>query len=669
MLYGSVNPQHLGCALAAALPIEYVFPVLQMVIEILVVVGAYAFALHVLRTPPREAVYAGMLYLVVYYGHNENPYVTQVGFVPLLAFLTSVEASGVSRVLRACGVILVTVLSFPFYAVPIMPVAHVAVLMLSSRRRENAVRAAMFWVGFAIFYAPNFAKYMTLAARSNRSFFHFGAASGGALDLVPIMVLKAVAFPTLASLAVASRAARRPVILALTFAVVAGIVTALQQSSLWNSAPDWWILVMTLTSRLFYFIPIPMFLALTAGLLARAPAYAVPRRLGAAAAVAGGLGLAVAALWSPLVGVVTVVVGTWVGALVLLDPVGRVRRPVALAAVMVAFILPASLARTITAEALPYGNLFAVEDAIPDEPRPNRVVTVVAECYPHRVYAAQAAVRGRETLDGVTVYYDRGFAERWWWFVTRGSRGCSEAFYYWNNRIELTAHDLQRRPDLVLAWLRLNNVVWVRSEVPLEFPGLVLTSSTATPRYLTRATLCRVLRAVGAGAVCQAPPVGGACARCGRPETEGCAACYFTTYVYRLDGAFPRVFLVDAMVAPPTLADEETLVRAVVARGPHGVPIIRYGASRVAFQGAFAPETLVAIGSNAVEGWHVAVDGVRCRDCLTSLFGMVAIRPIAGPHRYDVWFDDGVLPGIGVGAVAGALVMGLALPRRRRKKA
>src|ERR1051325_1458771 len=192
-----------------------------------------------------------------------------------------------------------------------------------------------------------------------------------------------------------------------------------------------------------------------------------------------------------------------------------------------------------------------------------RVVTVVSEFYPHRLYAAQAAVRGVETLDGVTVFYDRAFAERWWWYVTRDSTGCSKDFYTWSNRVELTASDLTRRPELVVPWLRVNNVAWLRSEVPLDLPGLTLEETTFAPRMLTRDTLCRVAGGVGMAAACRViwygTPQCGTCT----PRDAACASCFVATYRYRVEGAFPRAFALAGgarAAVPATLADEEGLL-------------------------------------------------------------------------------------------------------------
>ena len=564
MLNGSVNPQHLGCVLAAALPIEFVFPLLQTLIEILVVVGAYGFARHNLRLAEREAVYAALVFAVIYYGHNENPYVTQIALLPLLVFLTSVEgASVVRRPLQVVGLALVILLSFPFYAVPLMPIAQVALAGFSASPRRTLWRAAWFWAAFTLFYAPNVVAYARLAFVSNRAFFHPGFDTASPASQLPIFLVKALAYPVLAATVVATRRALKPVLWALAFGVVAAAQSAVQQSSMLASIAAHVPLALSFERaiRLFYFVLVAMFLAVAIALRERAPAPRRAARMIAAAALACLIGAITGLMWWPLLGVAFAVIGTCTGLVIVADPLARPRGPAFAMLVMLAVIVPASLGRTAANEAWPYGNLFAaVDETLPASTSPQRFVTVATECYPHRTYAAQVAVRGAETLDGVMAFHDRAFTERWWWYVTRGSTGCTSIFYHWSNRIELIASDVRRRPNLVLAWLRINNVTWIRSEETLDVPGLTLVATTYVPRLLTRDTLCRAAQRVGAGAACPIIWRGaGACGTCTAPAGAACASCFVPIYRYRVEGAFPRAFALAGgagMRVPTSLADE-----------------------------------------------------------------------------------------------------------------
>ena len=666
-LYGSVNPQHLGCALAAIMPTVWIFPVLQTVVDVLALTGAFLFARHTAGLAPRPAIYAALLHLVILHLHNENPYVTQVAFLPLLAFLTSAEGSRVPLLLLGAGWLTITMLSFPLYAFPLMPLAHIVVASLAgARRKRNAAGALLFWIGFTIFYLPNIAKYLELAPRSNRAFFHAGADTASFLDVLPVMATKFILYPALVAV-IALGHGLAGGLWALGYAGLAAVQAAFQQSTVFTAAATRYPALVVYSPRFVYFVATAVFLAAVFALRRDRPWLPARWRLPLVVAWAVALACGLLVGWSPLRALVGGVTTLWLGGFLLADGLGRTRRWWTALGTMGLFLLPSFLFVVLTVESLPYGNLFLAPDGVPAaSSTPQRVVTVVTTCAPHRIYAAQATVRGHETLDGVTVYHDRGFTERWWWYITRGATGCSRDFYHWSNRVELLDEDLRRRPDLVLQWLRVNNVAWIRSEVPLDLPGLVKVAETPTPRQATRTALCRIARHAGLPGFCRLVWAGSRCAKCDAAPTPDCRACEVPAYVYGLEGAFPRVFVLSLSEAPPaTLEEEERLLRSLRPPPSGMVSITAYGPGRLEFEGAFSADDLVLVSTNAAPGWHVAIDGGPAPAALgPGVFGMIAIRPAPGFHRYRMSFDDGTLSSVALCAalsvvtfVAGAAVL------------
>lgn len=653
-LAGSVNPQHFGCLVAAVAPIEYVFPILQTTVELLAVVGAYLFARHTAGLEPRPAVYAALVHLVIYSLHNENPFVTQVVLLPLLVFLTSSGARAVPRAVRVVGLLLTTLLSFPLYAVPLMPVAHVVVALIAGRdRRRDVLGAVLFWAGFAIFYLPNFMQYAQLAPHSNRAFFHTGFETSTPASLLPIMLVKALAYPAFVVVLAQARGGRAA-LLAAGFGVLVAMQTSVQQSTTWAALATQYPALLAFVPRTVYFASTAVFLAVIVALREPPGAWSRRTRLLAVLAFSVGLGAVLAVTWSPLRGIGGAIVAAWIGALLVSDILRRPALPLTAAALV--FLLPAHALAVVASEAFPYGHLFAVRDVVPRD-GVARVATVTGGCHPHLMYPAQATVAGHETFDGFSVYHGKAFAERWWWYVTRDSTGCSREFYHWSNRVELIAEDLERSPDRVLGWLRVNNVGWLRSEMALSHPDLTLVRETTVPRNAARASLCAIARGLSMDAGCRLVWGSSSCRACADADGAGCAACRLPRYTYRLERSFARAFVLpDPPAGMIALEDEERLLRALDAAPVRMVSLGTRRPGRIEFEGAFEPGALIMVSENAVPGWRISIDGVAAAPG-PPLFGMLSVRTAPGSHRYVVTFEDGTLPWVAWSAVLGLAVM------------
>lgn len=664
--YGSVHGTHPGCLIAAIAPIQYVFPAVYVLTQALVIGGTFLFLRGALGLARAPAIYGAALALGLFLYHGENPFVPQVAFVPVLALLTSTASRVLPPAARFVGLLLVALLSFPFYIVPLAPLAHVAMAAaLPGPRRRNVGYAIAFWAAFAVIHAPFYAYAATHAAATNRSFFHVVEDAPSLAATFRSLAAKGLLYPELVVAIVLwpPRAWRR-----MAFALVGAgalvLVNAVLGSSLWTPVARAFPALVMFVPRPFYYTSLLMLLALATVLRLASPARVRGAAVLAAVAYAVVVGVVFGAR-SLDQGLVAVFFAVWWGAVVI---IGRLRWPDHPARQLAALLLvlgPPVLVASVAAERLPYGDLFLVRGATRPAGDRTREATVVEHCYPDRLYAAQAAVGDASTLDGFSVLHDRGFTVRWWWFVTRGSAGCSQEFFDWSNRVELTAEDVLRRPDLMLAWLRLNNVGWVRAARRLEHPELRLAREEAVPRRATRATLARVLRRFGLAGVGAHVWPGAACARCTDGVQPGCETCVETIYTYQVVRPFPRAFLVDARAARArggeTTADleaEEALLRQLATTDVTPAVHDRRGPGDFLFEGDFGPTHLVVVGENRVAGWRLAVDDREVAAPFgPAVFGMLSFQPLDGRYVYHLWYDDRSNVAIPACAIIGGLLL------------
>lgn len=676
-LYGSINPQHPGCFLAAVLPTPYVFPVLHVLVQALVIVGSFLFLSRTLALSRSAPLYGAVLNLGIYYFHNENPFVAQVALVPLLAFLTSAQSRPLPAWLRAAGLILITMLSFPFYTLPLMLIAHVAVvLFVGHRRRANLKWAGAFWLAFGLFYAPALFYYISHGSSANRSFFHFGFEAATFGEALGTFVSKGILYPELVTVVLMDRKVILRLLAGGGVALAIAVWTAFQQSVAWASLTGVFPGIVVFNPRVFYFISLVVFLLASVLIEVR---HERAKRLARFAAVVA-FSLILTTIVYPRARQLAITSGAlalWWGCVLLVDPLRTTGSRLRQLVVVCVLLLPSSLIHAATVESLPYGNLFLSEERYPAVAQPGRVVTMTATCYPFKLYPAQVSVQGRETLDGFSVFYDRGFAERWWWYVTRGSTGCTREFFYWNNRVELVLDDFLRRPDLVLQWLRVNNVLWIRSDRPLNHPELQLHSEIRTPRSAARWSFCRLMMSMGFSRACGAIWRGNMCGRCqANGDEAGCDACFEAHYLYAIKQPFPRVFglrrspALDAVTrGSPDLDAEAALLRGLGPDTAAAVELDSYTPSRLEFHGDFAGTAFILASVNAVEGWRVFVDGKDQSSHLgLPVFGMLTIHPFNGPHRYVLRFDDRSLLYVALCSVlgtAGLVILSAAVSRAR----
>lgn len=612
-LYGSFAPQYLGCLAAAVMPSHDVWPIVQIVLLGTIAVGSFLF-LRLGLGISHEASFAGTLLNVAlfYWVHENDSQTSATLLVPLLGFL-SLRGDTAARAIAFLGLAAIISLSVPVGTLVLMPTAHLALVFLlpKAERRRHLVAWLGFWTMYGLFYLPTMLGYLKLFASSNRALFSANTAAGQSFGALFMELLNNAVVVSPALILVVFMSSRTLRTTLATAAAVLALVAfaALNQFVLqhFTAGRQWLVSASTTYYRVYFLIPVLIFVW-GSRVLADVAEARISRML---AARIFAVGLFAAIVGRALIAVRPAFYGQfnqyalWLGfGLTAVMLIAARRRDAAVALLLaVGFMAAPRHWYTQNFESPLQGNLF-LERVPSAPPSPFRTVTVMRTCDASDIFPAQSAIGGRETLDGVDNLYDRSFAERWQFYVARGSNGCSARYAGWNTRIEVTPDDFAREPDRIMSWLWINGVDEVRSAVPLAHPDLILDDAAAFNIQWLGPT---------------------------------------TRYRYRVRNPLTRVFAIPAAFASasPPLERESAQLRDMKARGAVTAILAEaYSGSRISFSGSFDPGSVIQASVNFHPDWTLYVDGVKAaRGLVSGLFGMPAFFPQPGFHSYTLAFQ------------------------------
>ena len=113
-------------------------------------------------------------------------------------------------------------------------------------------------------------------------------------------------------------------------------------------------------------------------------------------------------------------------------------------------LIPSKLKQRIHTQSPQMGYLYIDKFDYPSDD-PYRVVTLMDEHYSSFFYPAQASIKGIETFDGFSVFYDRNDAQYWQIYIDEFTNALKQkyghSFRNWNNRIEFTIDEFKTDPD------------------------------------------------------------------------------------------------------------------------------------------------------------------------------------------------------------------------------
>ena len=574
-------------------------------------IGTFLFVLLFLRASRDVAVAGAVLNVALYYFFHEQPVITSAILLPALIGYLSICARSVgARVLLVSGAALVMALSNPPWTLVVMPLGHLALAVVAPapNRRHHLIRWGMFWCLYGLYYAPTMAAQIFEFGNSNRSLFKSSAGLGFLAEFKEFLFNPFVISPAVVLLSLMNRRTWRGTVLVVV--VLAGVValTAANQAFVVHGLAVKLPAFLTLSGtyyRLYYFSPVVVFL--WASWLMREADAGQLRTYVWRLMVVAGVSLAGAYYLS---GATRVFEPFWRYSLVLglaMGINGRwwTRRPWSVLLVGGAIVLFSRYTYTQVFEVPTQGNLFVEEPHAGPKGQPFRTVTVMRDCGTVDVYPAQAGAVREETLDGLSNFYDRAFAERWRHYVADNPALCTAQFAMWNTRVELTLANLRYAPQRILPWLWINNVAFVRSVEPLQYPEL----EKVDEREFAIDGLLQVPR-----------------------------------YLYRFRSPVGRVFTIPERLASVAAsgdfdAEERVLYDLWDNGGVSNMTLQTASASRLRFSGGFDEAVTLVANMNYHPGWSLYIDGRPSPvPVQRGPFGMLGMRPTAGTHAYELVF-------------------------------
>lgn len=628
---GSINPQNLGCLLGAVLPVEYVFPVFQVILECLIAVGSFLFLYSLLAYNRTTSLLGALLNLTIFYWYNENPVVTQVSALPALCAFLGVGRFYIHRFFRIIVLLLVITISYPPYVVPLMPIVHfILVLFIFSQKNriKNLIYVVVFWSIFGLFNAPTVVGYILNISASNRDIWSGAGQSGNLLpQLLVFSTSHLTLFPALVTLVYISRQNYKKVSYGLSLIAAVLFCTALIQSTVWNGLTIWVPFIQKMSfvfGRMYNFIGFTIFLLgsyLINSSLAEKRKH-VFRRLIGSIGVCVFLAVAMVAVnpHSKILALFLFCLSMLTGLFLIFNPLRFSKNLVYLAVCIFVFLLPFRLTHSFIFEDIYSSNLYIDPFDYQSDLKAHRIVTVVPECFPDEYYPAQSSVKGYETLDGVTVFYDKRDARYWLNFIKKDD-SCSAAYFRdWNNRVELTSNDLKSNPGIVYKWLWLNNVSHLRSKSAITHSSLDLK---------------------------QTESVGGKSRW--RDIFLGIESILDTHFLYQIRNPTSRVFAIPAEILPVAKIpmpddEEEELLQKINVDNRQNIKLIHYSPSSLEFQGNFDRSKAILSSTNFNKNWSLHIDNKHHSEGLTEgPFGMIQIIPIEGEHTYRLSYESSYL--------------------------
>ena len=278
----------------------------------------------------------------------------------------------------------------------------------------------------------------------------------------------------------------------------------------------------------------------------------------------------------------------------------------------------------IVFETVPYGGLQLDPFTYQHSLIPSRVVSADDTCFELLYYSSQASIKGQETFDGASVFYNGKDAENWTKYMTQNGDLCS--IKNWNNRVDFVTGEMGSD---AFKWLRFNNVEFIRSQSPMAYPGLTLVKDQEI-RYPTNFSIFH--------------------------KTISKA----TWYLYRLQDPLSRVMSIPkrALTDDQGRSFPDKILFDTMDKIPlKNVKLDAYVPSRLTWQGDFEGQDLL-ISTNYHKNWQVSVDNRLLKSAVSEgPFSMIQVTPVKGWHNYCLRYVDNTIYYMFLCAAVGFLLL------------
>jgi len=642
---GSLTPQHFGSLIGALVPIKLVYPIVLITTGYLVLSGAFLFVKRFLGCQRETALFGSFLFFGITYWYNENLVIVAVPLLPLLVAVTTIGKEKINSAIRFTSMILIATLSFPPYILPLMPIAHVVLVLIYSDREKlatNCIYAFVFWSIFSVLHWPSIWGYWQNWDVSNRPLWLPGNHTELFLEnFLSRLTSRFTLFPALLVLVLTTRMTLKYSILLVV--IILGILTlgAFSETSYFTQLNQAFPIqkYSFIYVRIHNFIGLIIFLIgviLFEGYFQKVTTHTFSLALKSLAIL---LVASLVMFFTSAINttIMFIVCAATIFCVIWFFKIQRFKGWSLSPLILVIVLIPFRLAYTVNEEYFHQGNLFLDPFNYTSSMKAFRVATVMNEPWQHDFFPAQVSIKGLETFGGSSVFYHSNDARLWLNNVSDGGTSwAARTFSEWNNRAELIAEDFEENLDRVVRFMRLNNVLFVRSLQPFSHAELELVDK----KLVYRDTLGTVF--IGKS-----------------PHLQH-------YYLYRIKNPISRVFSVPVRVglccrevaeygqnqSNDMMHDQELITKDFI-----NINLDKYTPGEIKFRNVSSGKHSMLVSINYSSQWQLYVDDeLKQENIDAGPLGMIRIIPMVGSHSYRLVYRDGKF-----NQIAGTMIISMLL--------
>ncbi|MCE2517211.1 MAG: hypothetical protein J4F41_05100 [Alphaproteobacteria bacterium] len=448
---GSIGPQHLLVLLATLVSEVYAFIIFRIIIDFMTMSGMFLFAKRITSANTSISIVAALVYCSSYYWYDENIVVTAAQLLPLAVVVTAFHEKWppLPSAFKMLSFFVLLTASYPAYTLPLMPIAHGVVLLIFISAidwKKTALYVTVFWLSFLIFHGQTILAVLDLLSESNRSLW-VPMANSAYPDLYSSVVSyftnDTFIYPAFLMMFFVNKANARVIALSLATALVLLSLACYQSSIHFVVLAEKFPALNHLNStlhRCLNFIP----LALATGMIlalkkTKDHQYKLPYMMIIFAVYA----LFISVTLKPNINRAfeeALVIG-FIYLLIIKMHAGQIQKfnPVIIGLIGMMVLVPAKYKNTSFREKPQMGAVYVDNFDFP-KGDPYRAVTLMQNHFSPILFPAQLSIKGVETFDGFSVFYDRDDADFWRKNIDIRTNSLLKKYGYhfnnWNNRIE-----------------------------------------------------------------------------------------------------------------------------------------------------------------------------------------------------------------------------------------
>ena len=612
---GSINPNHLLVFLALFMEIEYAFITFFVISDILILFGMYLLCKEILGMKQGLSILSAILFLSSHYWYNENLIITFVSFLPILIAVLNFQTVHLNIFLRIFLIFIIISSSYPPYTVPLMPLIHFVYIALSKNKlgdhfTTHIIIFLIFWALYLIFHLNSISEMLMVINETNRalwvpdsdlSFLSFKE------QLIQNIFSYVDFLPILFLLVFTQRRNLNSSVLIIVIFLVFLLMLILFDSREFNNLKQEFPIIQNASfvwARLHNFLaPIIVFCAIN---MLKNTYFKKIKLSKVSFLLLFLLSVVFFIHTNFLQGIMIGVFGIFYVIFIPIYNYSFEKKNIYLLTfVLIAFMLPFKAKNQYFREVPEFGFIFMDTFEYPLNSQPYRVLSLMDKSHSKTLFPAQIKIKNIEVLDGFSVIYDDDDAIAWQenvashltsQYITYGFK-----FLNWNNWIEITADDFKKNIEIILPFLRINNVELIRSPLRIQHPSLELIQEKIF-NYPTWGS--KILN--------------------GEKMKKN-------VFLYKLDDSLNRIFA-------NTIGINKMLKMNTKEWKTSGIPLINYSPSRLSFEYQKKANEKIYISNNFHPDWQLRINGKIQNILQKSELGFIEINPIDGRNIYDLSF-------------------------------